>query len=170
MRSRQNHCGPTTGRPVQKYPHFFVTIFRKLSNLERWEETHATKHRVWNLEPSSSEPNTVYAPSRMRLCSVLSRAARLSESFSDCVVKALTLVTAELRWHVPAHNPARSRKFRADLRRRFDCRGIPHGLRGRNLETYKSGATLRVPPRPHGRSGPLRSPPNHACVSMQKHL
>ena len=125
--------------------------------------------RVWHLEPSLTDPDTVYAGVED---AALFRTVDGGKTWAGAFRAAPPLVGAYLaagrRRDVPAHDPAGSERSRADLHRHLGRGRVPDRRRRPDLAADQPGPEVRVHPRPDGRSRPLCPPHRHAPVAAER--
>ena len=125
--------------------------------------------RVWHLEPSLTDPDTVYAGVED---AALFRTTDGGQTWQELAglrdARLGPEVAARRRRPVPAHDPARSRRTPSacSSRSRPPARSAPTtaGRRGRPIN---QGLQLAVHPRPGRRGRPLRAPHRHAPVAAR---
>ena len=119
--------------------------------------------RVWHLEPSLTDPDTVYAGVED---AALFRSTDGGPDLAGTRRPARPRLGAEMaarrRRHVPAHDPPRSERSRADLHRHLGRGRVPHRRRRPDLAADQPRTAVRIHPRPDGRGRPLRAPHRHA--------
>ena len=131
--------------------------------------------RVWHLEPSPTDPDTVYA-------GVQDAALFRTTDGGAHLERGARPARARLRpdWQPGAggmclHTIVLDPTDRAaHVRRHLRRRRLPHRRRRRDLGADEQGPALRRHPLPRGRGRPLRAQPRHASVRparlyMQKH-
>ena len=120
--------------------------------------------RVWHLEPSLDDPDTVYAGVEDAALFRTHRWRRILAGTLGAARPRLGPALAAGRGrHVPAYHPARPGQPGAHVHR--DLRGgrVPHRRRrGRPGSPSTRGCVRAFIPDPDGRSGPLRAPHRHA--------
>ena len=83
--------------------------------------------RVWHLEPSLTDPDTVYAGVEDAALFRTNDGGQTWQELPGCASQRAGPLATRRRWHVPAYNPPRSEKSQPHLRRDL-CRGrLPHG-------------------------------------------
>ena len=125
--------------------------------------------RVWHLEPSLSDPDTVLAGVED---AALFRTTDGGESWARDAGLARArdrAVLAARRWRdVPAHDHREPPGPRADLRGDLRRRRVSHRRRRRDLGAQEQGAALWGDPRPRRVRGPLRAPHRPAPVAPRR--
>jgi hypothetical protein len=123
--------------------------------------------RVWHLEPSLTDPDTVYAGVEDAACSAPPTAARHGRSLPGCAATARAQLAARRRRDVPAHiilDPS-------DPRRIYIAISAAGAFRtddgGKTWKPINRGLKSPVHPRPECRGRPLRSPHRHAPVASE---
>src|SRR6267154_2775938 len=118
---------PQTGKPLTTHQWYDGTQ-------HPWEFK-----RVWHLEPSITDPDTVYAG--------VEDAGLFRSSDGGTTWQELAGLRGHgtgRRRHVPPHDPARSRRPEADLRGHLVRRGVPQRRRRQDLETDQPGPALAI--------------------------
>ena len=117
--------------------------------------------RVWHLEPSLTDPDTVYAGVEDAAIFRSTDGGKAGTSWPACAATARAAMVARRRRHGPAHDPARSEQSRAHLHRHLGGRRLPHRRRRQDLEADQ--------PRPASRStSPIRTPRSAtACTASR---
>ena len=127
--------------------------------------------RVWHLEPSLTDPDTVYAGVED---AALFRSTDGGQTWQELAGPARprhgAAVAAGRRRHVPAHDPARPEQSRADVHRHLGGGRVPHRRRRRDLEADQPRPAVGVHPRPERRGRPLRPPHRDAPVAARRAL
>ena len=121
--------------------------------------------RIWHLEPSRDDPDTVYAGAED---AALYRSTDGGQKWQELTAlrthQSGAAVAAGRRRHVPAHDHPRPGEPGPDLRRDLRGRRVPHRRRRRDLAADQQGPALRADPRRGRRGRPLRAPHRHAPV------
>ena len=157
-------ASPETGKPLTTHQWYDGTQ-------HPWEFK-----RVWHLEPSLTDPDTVYAGRRRRgALQIRPTAERPGTSFPDCAATAPDRkLAARRRRHVPAHHHSRSQQSRADLHRHLRRGRLSHRRRRQDLEAHQQGTALPVHSRPDAEVGHCvhhiaMHPSRPSVLFMQKH-
>ena len=105
--------------------------------------------RVWHLEPSLTDPDTVYAGVEdAALFQLDRRRADLAGAVRAARARLRAALAARRGRHVPAHDPARPDQSRADLHRHLRGGRVPHRRRRQDLAADQPRPALAV----HSRS------------------
>ena len=124
--------------------------------------------RVWHLEPSLTDPDTVYAGVEDAALFRSTDGGQTWHELSGLRGHGIgSALAAGRRRHVPAHDPARPEQSRADLHRHLGGRRVPHRRRRRDLEADQPRAAVAVHSRSERRGRPLRAPHRHAPVAAR---
>ena len=124
--------------------------------------------RVWHLEPSLTDPDTVYAGVEDAALFRSTDGGKTWQELSGLRGHGSgSRLAAGRRRHVPAHHHPRSERSAADFHRHLGRGRLPHRRRRQDLEADQPGTALRAHPRPDGRGRPLRSPHRHAPVASR---
>ena len=150
----------TSPKPASRSPRTSGTTARSIP----WEFK-----RVWHLEPSLTDPDTVYAGVED---AALFRSTDGGQTWQEL---------AGLRGHGtgPQWQPGAGgmclhtilldpKNPEANLHRHLGRRRVPHRRRRQNLEADQSGTALQVHSRPERRSRPLRAPHRHAPIAPRR--
>ena len=122
--------------------------------------------RVWHLEPSLTDPDTVYAGVED---AALFRSTDGGQTWQE--LSGLRGHGSGPRWHarrrrhVPAHDPSGPERSRTDLHRHLGRGRLPHRRRRQDVAADQPRTAVPTHPRPDGRGRPLRSPHRHAPVA-----
>ena len=122
--------------------------------------------RVWHLEPSLTDPDTVYAGVED---AALFRSTDGGQTWQE--LSGLRdhdsgpPLAAGRRRDVPAHDPPRPERSRAHLRRHLGRGRVPHRRRRQDLAADQPRPAVRRHPRPERRGRPLRPPHRDAPVA-----
>ena len=142
---------PETGKPLTTHQWYDGTQ-------HPWEFK-----RVWHLEPSLNDPDTVYAGVEdAALFRSTDGGQNVAGTCRAARPRYRAPVAAGRGRHVPAHDPPRSDQSQADLHRHLGGRRFPHGRRRQNVAANQPRAELAIHSRPECGSGPLR-PPHRAA-------
>ena len=158
--------GPEPPKPSNKFAYDTSAETGKPLTTHQWYD--GTQHpwefkRVWHLEPSLTDPNTVYAGIEdAALFRSTDGGAVLARTLRPARPRHRTQVAARRRRHVPAHHHPRPRQPRPHLHRHLRRRSLPHRRRRQDLEAHQQGPPLAIHSRPRRRSRPLRPPRRHA--------
>ena len=99
--------------------------------------------RVWHLEPSPTDPDTVYAGVED---AALFRSTDGAQTWSELPGlrghESGPKVAAGCRWDVSAHDPPGPERPGPDVRRHLRCRGVPHRRRRPELATSEPRAEV----------------------------
>ena len=131
--------------------------------------------RVWHLEPSLTDPDTVYAGVEDAASVPLDRRrADVAGARRTARARLRASLAAGRRRDVPAHDPSRSERPRPDLHRHLGRGRVPDRRRRQDVEADQPWTEVRANPRPDCRGRPLRSSHRDAPVApgvlfMQKH-
>ena len=129
-----------------------------------WEFT-----RVWHLEPSLTDPDTVYAGIED---AALFRSTDAGQTWHE--LPGLRTHKSAPSWQPGAggmclHTILLDPKHpAADVRRDLGGRGVPLRRRRRDLAADQPRAPVRADSRPHGRGGPLRAPHRDASLASER--
>ena len=121
--------------------------------------------RVWHLEPSLTDAETVYAGVED---AALFRSTDGGENWHELAGlrghgTGPALAAGRGR-HVPAHHHSRPHQSGPDVHRHLGGRSVPHRRRRHHLEADQQGAGLELHARSDGRGRPLRAPRGHASA------
>ena len=143
---------PETGKPLTTHQWYDGTQ-------HPWEFK-----RVWHLEPSLTDPDTVYAGVEdAALFRSTDGGTDLAGAGRPARSRHGAHVAAGRRRDVPAHDPPRPDQSRTDLHRHLGRGRVPHRRRRPDVEADQPGPAFAVHPRPDGRGRPLRAP-HRACT------
>ena len=125
--------------------------------------------RVWHLEPSLTDPDTVYAGVED---AALFRTTDGGQTWHElpgfAATASGTALAAGRRRHVPAHHPARSRRI---PKRMFIAISAAGAFRtddgGKTWRPINRGLKSEVHPRSGRRGRPLRAPHRHAPIAAR---
>ena len=124
--------------------------------------------RVWHLEPSLTDPDTVYAGVED---AALFRTTDGGQSWHELPglarTRLRTTLVARRRRSRPAYHRARPHEREADVHRYFSRRCVPHRRWRRYVEADQQGAEIRADPRPERRGRALRAPHCDAPVAAR---
>ena len=96
--------------------------------------------RVWHLEPSLTDPDTVYAGVEdAALFRSTDGATDLAGTPRTARPRLRVPLAARRRWNVPAHDPAGSERPRADLHRHLRRRRLSHRRRRQDVAADQRG-------------------------------
>ena len=116
---------------------------RRTPGTHKWYD--GTQHpwefkRVWHLEPSLTDPDTVYAGAEDAALFHTTDGGQNWKELPGLRERQGPTLATRRRRHGPAHHPARSEQSRAHLHRHLRGRRIPHRRRRQNLEADQSRA------------------------------
>ena len=106
--------------------------------------------RVWHLEPSLTDPDTVYAGVEDAALFRSTDGGRLAGTARPARPRLRAALAARRRRHVPAHHHSGSERPQTNFHRHFRRGRVSHRRRRRDLAADQSGAALRntFPTRP----------------------
>ena len=145
---------PETGKPLTTHQWYDGTP-------HPWEFK-----RVWHLEPSLNDPDTVYAGVED---AALFRSTDGGQDVAGACRTARprlgALMAAGRRRDVPAHDPSRSEQPEPNLHRHLVGGRVPHRRRRQDVEADQPRPAFALHPRPDCGGRPLRSPHRDAPVA-----
>ena len=122
--------------------------------------------RVWHLEPSLTDPDTVYAGVEdAALFRSTDGGTDVAGTLRTARARLRTPLAARRRWDVPAHDPSGSERSRPDLHCHLGCRRLPYRRRRQDVAADQPRTEVRTDPRADCRGRPLRSPDRDAPVA-----
>src|SRR5262245_50114061 len=124
--------------------------------------------RVWHLEPSLRDPDTVYAGIQDAAMFRTTDGGQTARAHGPSHPSLRRPVAAGCRRDVPAHDPARSQAPRAHLHRDLGRGRLPQRRRRRDVAADQPRAGLRADPESHRRGRPLRPPHRDAPVAPER--
>ena len=147
---------PETGKPLTTHQWYDGTQ-------HPWEFK-----RVWHLEPSLTDPDTVYAGVED---AAMFRSTDGGKSWQELAGLrghgTGPSLAARRRRHVPAHDPSRSEQSEADLHRHLGGGRLPHRRRRQDLAADQPRPAFAVHSRSDARGRPLRPPHRDAPVAAR---
>ena len=99
--------------------------------------------RVWHLEPSLTDPDTVYAGVEDAALFRTTDGGQTWQELPGLAARLRPAVAARRRRDVPAHDPARSEEPAANVHRDLGGGRVPHRRWRRDMEANQSRAALR---------------------------
>ena len=131
-----------------------------------WEFT-----RVWHLEPSLTDPDTVYAGVEDAALFRSTDGGQTWHELSGLARSQGQPLAARRRRHVPAHDHPRSERPQPHLRRHLGRGRVPHRRRRPDVAADQPGPEVPVrASRPGCRSRPLRAQHRHASLAPRHAL
>ena len=121
--------------------------------------------RVWHLEPSLTDPDTVYAGVEDAALFRSTDGGQTWQELPGAARRARAPLAAGRRWDVPAHDRAGPEQSRADLHRHLGRGRVPDRRRRHDVAADEPRPAVRRHPRPACRGRPLRAPHRDAPVA-----
>ena len=125
--------------------------------------------RVWHLEPSLTDPDTVYAGVEDAALFKTTDGGQNWQELSGLARTRLgTALAAGRRRAVPAHDSARPRRSAADLHRDLGGGRVPHRRWRQDVAADQPGTALAIHSRPQRGGRALRSPHRDAPLAARR--
>jgi hypothetical protein len=174
--NRERTKRPRRARPKPRATSSSMTVRETGKPLTTHQWYDGTQHpwefkRVWHLEPSLTDPDTVYAGVEdAALFRSTDGGAKLAGTLRPARPRHRPQVAAGRRRHVPAHDYSRPEQSPADVHCHLGGGRVPHRRRRQDMEADQPWAAFPIHPRPECRGRPLRSPHRDEPVASGRAL